>query len=292
MCPLCQAPDAKIIKKGFFTKRCGRPDRIQRFLCKRCGRKFSSQTLHMTYREKKPHLDQQVFRLLTIGVSQRGAAYALGVDPKTVARKLDRLGARARLRQRQMLASIAVGPCVVFDEMETFEHSKCKPLSIAVAVEEKTRRILCAEVASMPAKGRLAAIARRKYGFRPDRRSSALRTLCRVVRQASPGIKTVKSDECPRYPSILRKELPGVKHQRHKGLRGCVVGQGELKASGRDPLFDLNHSCAMFRDNLKRLSRRTWCTTKRPDRLQSLMDLYIWHHNERRRGVRRLVTIW
>src|SRR5690606_13649897 len=175
-----------------------------------------------------------------------------------------------------------------FDEMETFEHTKCKPLSIAVAVEEGTRRIICAEVSQMPAKGRLAAIARRKYGYRRDDRAQGLKALCREIRRANPKVARVKSDECPRYPSIVRRYLKGVEHVTYKGLRGCVVGQGELKASGRDPLFALNHSCAMSRDNVKRLSRRTWCTTKRPDRLQSLLDLYIWHHNERRRGVRRL----
>jgi hypothetical protein len=51
------------------------------------------------------------------------------------------------------------------------------------------------------------------------------------------------------------------------------VGQGELKRGGFDPLFSLNHTAAMFRDRLKRLSHRTWCTTKRPDRLQLLLDL-------------------
>ena len=35
----------------------------------------------------------------------------------------------------------------------------------------------------------------------------------------------------------------------------------------------------MFRDNLKRLSRRSWCTTKRADRLQCLVHLYVCAHN-------------
>jgi hypothetical protein len=69
------------------------------------------------------------------------------------------------------------------------------------------------------------------------------------------------------------------------------VGQGELKRGGFDPLFSLNHTAAMFRDRLKRLSRRTWCTTKRPDRLQLLLDLYAWYHNELLAGAGRLVSV-
>ncbi len=55
-----------------------------------------------------------------------------------------------------------------FDDLETFEHTKCKPLSATIAVESKTRRILGFRVARMPAKGLLAAISRKKYGYRKD----------------------------------------------------------------------------------------------------------------------------
>jgi hypothetical protein len=59
-----------------------------------------------------------------------------------------------------------------------------------------------------------------------------------------------------------------------------VVGQGELKKVGRDPLFSLNHTCAMLRANLNRLFRRTWCTTKRIDRLEAHLWIYVRFHNE------------
>ena len=289
MCPFCRS--ILIKKKGFFTKKAGRAGRVQRYLCKACHRQYSDATGSPTYREKKPHVDQPLFRLLTAGVAQRASARILGVHPVTVARKLCRLGERARRRLHADNRGRPVGPTVVFDEMETFEHSKCKPLSIAVAVEEGSRRILAAEVASMPAKGRLAAIARRRYGPRKDGRRQALAEMCAQVAAASPTLATVKSDECPRYPSAVRRHLPGVLHVTFKGRRGCVVGQGELKAGGFDPLFSLNHTCAMIRDRVKRLSRRTWCTTKRPDRLQLLLDLYAWHHNQALAGAGRLVTV-
>ena len=132
----------------------------------------------------------------------------------------------------------------------------------------------------MPAKGRLAAIARKKYGFRRDDRGRGLKRMFKALRSSQLEIKGFRSDLCPRYPKLVKKYFPGIDHARYKGRRGCVVGQGELKRGGFDPLFDLNHSCAMFRDRVKRLSRRTWCTTKRPDRLAHLMHMYAYHHNE------------
>ena len=40
--------------------------------------------------------------------------------------------------------------------METFEHTKLKPLTIPMAVEQGTRRILAVDVGKIAAKGHLA----------------------------------------------------------------------------------------------------------------------------------------
>ena len=292
MCPYCQDPQGRVVKKGFFVSRAGRTRHVQRYRCCLCRKSFSEQTSKLTYRERKPEVDQPLFRLLCHGVSQRSAAIILGIHPVTVARKLCRMGPRARALRQADNATRACTQPVVFDEMETFEHSKCKPLSIAVAVEEKSRRILAAEVAQMPAKGPLAAISRRRYGRRLDRRPVALTEMFRQIQLAAPGLTLIKSDESPRYPRWTQKLFPHARHATFKGRRGCVVGQGELKRGGFDPLFSLNHTCAMNRDRLKRLSRRTWCTTKRPDRLQMLLDLYSWYHNQALSRPRSRPSLW
>jgi hypothetical protein len=90
---------------------------------------------------------------------------------------------------------------------------------------------------------------------------------------------TITSDMNPKYPSWIRPHYPEANHITVKGRRGCIVGQGELKKIGFDPIFDLNHTCAMIRANINRLFRRTWCTTKRPDRLELRLYLYAHFHN-------------
>ncbi|PID62582.1 MAG: hypothetical protein CSB44_03580, partial [Gammaproteobacteria bacterium] len=51
--------------------------------------------------------------------------------------------------------------------------------------------------------------------------------------------------------------------------------------TGHDPLFGINHTLAMLRDNIKRLSRKTWCVTRRPDVLDDILAIYTCFHNER-----------
>jgi len=46
-------------------------------------------------------------------------------------------------------------------------------------------------------------------------------------------------------------------------------------------LFNINHTLAMMRDNIKRLSGKTWCTTKRADALEDIIAIYMHFHNTR-----------
>lgn len=166
-----------------------------------------------------------------------------------------------------------------FDDMESFEHSKCKPLSITLAVEHKSRRILGFRVSKMPAKGKLAKIARKKYGRREDHRARARQELFSELKPIVEVGALIKSDMNPYYPPDVKRHFKACRHEVFKGRRGCVVGQGELKRGGFDPLFSLNHTCAMLRANISRLFRRTWCTTKKQSRLSLHIAIYAVYHN-------------
>ena len=255
--------------------------RVQRYRCRECARSFSDQTFAHDYRLRLRHFNQTVFRLLCSGVSQRRIAFIVGTKPVAVSRRVVLFGTVAERNLATYRRARPKAKHVLIDEMESFEHTKCKPLTIPIAVEEKTRKILSLDVGQIAAKGRLAAVARARYGLRRCRRGRVLKSVFRQLQTCCVPDSHFKSDESVHYPSRVRFYFPRASHETFKGRRGCIVGQGELKAGGWDPLFSLNHTYAMFRDNLKTLSRRTWCTTKRPDRLRNLMHLYAWFHNLR-----------
>src|SRR5580700_4520222 len=249
---------------------------IQRYLCRRCKKSFSSATGLPTFGQKKRQLNHLLDRLFNSNVTQRRAARLLGINRKTAVRKFRLMAAQSRVQHDQWLEELASRPLsfVQFDDLETSEHTKCKPLSVALAVDPKSRKILGFQVSSMPAKGHLAAIARRKYGFRPDQRAQGWDALFRSLRPVVCPDAEFLSDQNPHYPEFLRRHFPNANHRTVKGRRGCVAGQGELKKGGFDPLFSLNHTCAMLRANLSRLIRRTWCTTKTQQGLIDHLSLY------------------
>lgn len=188
------------------------------------------------------------------------------------------LAAQARLAHQRYLNALDKLDHLIFDEMESFEHSKLKPLSIPIFVTRK-RKILAADVAQMPAKGLIAEAARKKYGYRADHRPKVVqRLLTELKRHVSEDLQ-VLSDQNPKYPVWIKTQFPNATHEATKGRRGCVTGQGELKALQWDPLFALNHTAAMLRANMNRLFRKTWCTTKTPQGLKNHIDIYINFHN-------------
>jgi len=214
------------------------------------------------------------------GVSQRRSAKILKIHPITVARKLKFLGLKARhfnfcyRKKRSLVYEMQ------FDDLETIEHTKLKPLSITLAVEKRTRLILGFEVSRMPAKGLLVKKSIKKYGYRKDERAEARNRLFRRIKGVIYERAHIESDKNPHYPIDVKNHFPNCTHQTIKGSRGCITGQGELKKIKFDPLFSLNHTYAMFRANINRLIRKTWCTTKKMQGLIDHLEIYMRYHNE------------
>jgi transposase-like protein len=275
----CACPE-NIIRDGTF-KRHEDSKFIQRYRCKSCGTRFSSATFTWTYRQKKRRVNSPLLKLLSSGVSMRRSAILLGLNKRTVERKLPFLARRCRkLNERHLHKYKGRVFNIQIDDLITKENSKLKPLSVSIAVDEDRRTILGVEVSQIPAFGLLSKFALKKYGHRKDEHFDGLtRLFQKITPIVSPEVN-IKSDEHQRYPGFISAYLPRARHQAFKSERGCVVGQGELKKVGFDPLFIVNHTCALLRANVNRLIRKTWCTTKDKMRLKDHLDVFIYFYNQ------------
>jgi transposase-like protein len=283
-CPHCELnPDFEsdcrtVVRFGSFHRKSDSKD-VERFRCLRCKITFSTATKDSCFRQKKRQKNKRLFELLASGVSQRRSARLLRINRTTVARRLIFFGefCREKLRIDTILLKV---DHMQFDDLETFEHSKCKPLSVTLAVEGEKRRILGFQVAQMSAKGLLVKKALKKYGPRRDERTKARKALFRALSNVVAEGAIIKSDSNPYYAKDVRKFFPKCHHVTCIGKRGAITGQGELKKIHFDPIFSLNHTCAMLRANICRLIRKTWCTTKKKDRLSDHLAIYAVYHNQ------------
>ena len=284
-CPKCQAHFRRsdyttrpIVKFGSFYRTSDRKQ-VQRFFCNPCVLHFSVATLYVCYKQKKRHYNEKIARELAAGVSMRECARVLKVNKKTVVRKMIHMGRRAQEELEILNKKRAKAKIFEFDDLETFEHSKCKPLAVGLAVEFKTRWILGYEVAQMAAKGLLVTKSLKKYGKREDQRAFARFSLFSRIRSYAEKDSVIKTDENPHYEREIKRFFPDATYQTYKGRKSSLGGQGELKKVGFDPIFSLNHTCAVLRYRTSRLIRKTWNTTKKKERLSLHLAIVILHHN-------------
>jgi hypothetical protein len=196
-----------------------------------------------------------------------------------VTRKLLFLAKLAEERNLTYNLSLPKASVVEFDDLETAEHTKLKPLSVMLMVEEKTRRILGVDVARMPAKGKMAKFALKKYGRRPDERPAVRERFLKKVHPLLKAEVVIKSDMNPHYPNDIKDAFPEGTHVVFKGRKSSTTGQGELKKVVFDPIFSINHTCAMFRAKMSRLARKSWNLSKKPENLLAHAILYAAYHN-------------
>ena len=255
--------------------------KVQRYRCSSCGRTVSDAQFSIHYRKQIRTINGQIFKLAASSTSIRRMAEIIGVHRQTISQRIDILGRQCKQKHQRLVKQYTDVCAIQMDEMHTFEHTKLKPLSVPVAVCKKTRLILAVAVGKMPATGKLAKKARDKYKNRPNTRKATLQQVFEQLARTLPSTVHIDTDECIYYRKVIRRHFPRATLRQTKGLKPCVVGQGELKASRWDPLFSINHTLACLRDNVKHLARRTLCTIKRPDRLESLLAIATQFHNKK-----------
>ncbi len=277
-CPHCSSNS--IQKKNFYTIKHSQ-SKIRRYLCTSCNRSFSSKTKSPTYKQIKPFLNPVIFNLLMSGNTQRRIAKLIHCSKNTVARKLIWLSQHPETISSNKLLDTAH---LQIDELETIEHTKLKPVTIPICVNNNYK-ILELAVGKITAKGHLSEIALKKYGYRADEREKALTQLFENLRKnITLDPQTITTDAHPLYSKFIKKYFPKSKHIQ-------VVSRDHLKKKKEliytlerkkifDPLFALNQRCAMLRSDIRRLTRRSWCTTKKLENLEKHLQLYMIYNNE------------
>ena len=254
---------------------------IQRYRCAACGKRFSSAINSSRYRQKKRTVNHLIEKLYCSKVSIRRIAKILKIDKKTVMRKIAFLGEQAKLHNKSYLKKKSLSPVkhLQFDDLITKEKTKMLPLSITAAVDAQTREILAIKVSKIPAFGLLAQKSRKKYGKRKFEHKKNLDKLLEELRPLVQENPIINTDDHKLYPELIQKHFKGAQHERFKGAKGSVTAQGELKKVKRDPLFAINHTFAMMRDNISRLVRRSWCITQKIEMLEHHLQIYMKYHN-------------
>jgi hypothetical protein len=269
------------VKKGYYLTQWNH-QKVPRYQCRACKKKFSSHTFYRTYKQKKPYLNEPIFQLYCSATTQRRIAKLLKINFKTVVRKFLFLAKNAESEHLERLSKRSFDvSSVQFDEMLSFEHTRLKPLSIALAVQKKGHKVIDIQVAECHYQGRLSAIALSKYGPRLDKSNEARKKVLETLQSQVQKTCHIITDAKPQYKSEASRYVPLAQlHQiNNRGGRLRRLLQSRRR-NIKDPMFELNLVAAKIRHNLSRMARKVWVTTKKAERLQKHLLLFIAYHNE------------
>ena len=273
-------------RHGAYHPLC-RAQPVPRFRCKGCRRTFSRQSFRMDFADHRPELNAKLLALLASGVGLRQSARLLHLSLRCLELKFRKLARHLRRLNLNLACALPQGSVLQFDELEAFEGLRTlRPLSVPLLIEKRSRLLVWAESAPIPARhkrtrsGRRALDERRRLGPRPDgSRRACLRTLRRALPLCeSLDPLTIETDCKPSYPRLL-KEVFGkeraIAHGRTKSTRVRDVS---------NPLFAVNQTEAIARDLLGRLRRRSWLASKKRRYLDLGLALFCaWRNLVRRR---------
>lgn len=269
-------------RNGSYKPQC-RTEAVPRFKCKMCRRGFSRQTFRLDYRDKRPQLNVPLFQLLTSGVGLRQAARVIGLDVHAVQRKFRKIARHMRLLNRNLLTNLPAHRTLMLDELESFEQRSITPLTVPVLIDRDSKFVVATEVAPIRRVAKRGSRRRRwlehyeaKVGKRPDRGNNSVRRVFgRLQRLLGGRAATLITDEKSAYGRQRRRRfLQQVAHQ---------TVPSKLPRTVYNPLFAINLTDAMMRDNNGRLRRRSWLVSKRGRCLGLQLELFAAYRNWHRR---------
>jgi transposase-like protein len=274
-------------RMGYFRSKT-RPEPTQRFRCRECNGSFSVQTFRIDYRDRRPEVNAPLAALLTSGVGYRQSARNLRMSHGALQRKAAKLGrAMGRMHMNQLFG-LPAGRTYILDEEETYEKASIRPLTVPLMVESDSWFVIDAAVAPIRRLARPGSRRRKRQdadeqvnGRRSDQsREAVAKVLGTLAPATGRGKLRLISDKKSSYPRLARKAF-GEDLLEHK-----VVSSKALRDTS-NPLFPINLTIAMSRDNMGRLRRRSWLVTKLAERLLRHLYMYLVYRNYIRRRFNR-----
>ena len=263
-CKFCGCGSLK--KKGTLKTKRGK---TQRYQCKACLKTFTKRTGSLNYRHRVQHLREKIKEMYCEGMSLRAIGRVLKIHRITVEKYFLECSQISRECNLKKLSQGGIKTTYVqFDELETFERTKKRPLGVEVSVRAKTGEIISTKVCRIPVKA--LAVSKKyieKWNSNINRENAITDMLLETEKAMNKDYAMVACDNATQ-PVRIAKDFFG-------DHRVQVYNSG-----AENKRIDL--AFLKMRQDISRLRRRTLATTKRADRLQNHLDLYTDYHNTKR----------
>lgn len=285
-CPTFANAEARRISLwGSYRAQC-RDEPQQRYRCGVCGKTFSRQTFRHDYNDNRPECNAPLFELLTSGVGLRQAARVLKLGLTSTQKKMRKLARTCGLLHENLSPAMPGGRTYVFDEEESYEQASIRPLTVPMLIEREHWFIVATGVGSIRRLAPAGTARRRKQereervrGKRPDESRAVVHRVFEALRRRARGKLELLTDQKSSYATLARKVFGADVHH--------ATTSGKAPRTTRNPLFPINVTIAMSRDNCGRLRRKSWLVSKLAKWLSGQLAIFTVFRNYVRRRFNR-----
>jgi len=294
--PFCPNPDCELhredlpitdwfIYKGTYSSK--QKVGIQRFKCRVCGKKFSTQSFHIDYYAKKQVDYIKLLRYVCEGLSLRATQRISGLSRNTIQNRIDRLSRYCTCKTLKILRSLRVKEHLAADGFESFVKSQYFPNNIHILVGTESQFLYFFNHVALKRKGRMTE-GQKKHReelyktcrFPTHRLKHAFGEVVHHIEQMlfHRGRSPLRlyTDEKREYGYALKETL----HEySDKGDIRQVVIASTKKRTKRNRLFPVNYMDREFRKDQAAFRRESTCFARNTNNCLSRLNVYAAYHN-------------
>ena len=274
-CPTCQIEGNGIsFKRGYYYTKHNHDYWNPRYTCYNCGARFSSHSDRANKGQKKPEMNAEIFQWICSGLTMNQISENFKIHKRTIQRKIKWLSEQAIIVHQKALASNELKAAQVqLYEIEAYEHTPLKPLSVIVAINAKTSQILDMRVATRCAPERLLEASIAKYGKRIDTRMSVVADMVKSIAMVLDSDATVTCEAETVLATAIRSIL------NESVVVEVAVSIDSSNVRKKDPLFAVKALCNSLKTDIAVLGPRNMAALKSAETLQDLLNIYIAFNN-------------
>ncbi len=181
-CIYCNS-SGKVKKNGKMKTSRGK---TQKYKCSECKTTFIKRNFSVNYRHRKQHLREAITKIYCERMSFRGIACPLKISYPTVVKyfrenaELSREANKKRLDNTELMTSY-----VQFDQLESYEHTKRKPVGIQLSIRHKNGEIISAKAGYIPVR---ALSVSKNYSTEWNKKAYQSDHLLRMVKETKKSL--------------------------------------------------------------------------------------------------------
>jgi hypothetical protein len=274
------------VKAGtYFTLAHGR---VQRYVCKGCGKWIGDQSESMHYYAKRRLDLREIFVRVRGGASLRDIGRELGCSRTAVANAVVRLGRQAMASHVELLSALELPADFAFDGLVSAVGSRDYASQIHTLMDRSVELVLAmthavSERGGVRTKAQQRRIKARRSIWRPAEGAlagSIALLVHELPRFAGTRPISIHTDEHPLYAAVIEADL-AMRWHAEQGRLEVKRTSSTLARTVANPLFAVNYVDRMIRHRMKEHTRESIALGRNATMQMLRMWLFAWDHNVR-----------